>query len=79
MGGPNSNDGTCGTLCICTLWIRLIDGSNKSLRLKSNLEKDFAAAVFVFLRLSPHLNYCPAEQVILIVASGRVLNWRECH
>jgi hypothetical protein len=33
--------------------IRLVEGNAKSLRLKSNLEKDFAAAEQLFIFLSP--------------------------
>jgi hypothetical protein len=55
--GPNSKDGTYTTLWysryICTLWIRLIDGNAKSLRLKSYLEKGFAAAVYFSETSSP--------------------------
>ncbi len=38
--------------------MRLIEGNAKSLRLKSYLEKDFAAAVYLFEAPPPILDFC---------------------
>jgi hypothetical protein len=49
------------SIYVSTLWIRPIEGNAKSLRRKSNLHKEFAAAVYLSEGLSL-LDFCPVKQ-----------------